>query len=382
MLRGKSLANIAIIAKKQFHKSYAELSDLFQSKHNDYYQLSILINCFDKNNLKYEFYSWDEFEIKGNDSYELLVIPQEMFLSGKLPASEMLWEKMDKLRSSGTNILILHHPACEFIEKKFLDINFIDYFSSPVLKYNIVDKADNKLVTNIDNIISTGVKAQDEFTYFEKEDSNFVTIIEKIPAHRESGNPSKYICFGYQSHTSVSKTYFLDIHSVGSSKRLNRKLFEQIINNLCLEIFTNLNSDKLIEEIINSDIPETEKKALIDSRIGQGKFRNQLIDYWQGCSISNVKTVEILKASHIKPWSKSNNLERLDLYNGFLLLPNLDTLFDKGFISFDIKGNILISDLIPSKEYKIMGVKPEMKINLHRNHQSYLQYHRDNVYKK
>jgi 5-methylcytosine-specific restriction protein A len=54
----------------------------------------------------------------------------------------------------------------------------------------------------------------------------------------------------------------------------------------------------------------------------------------------------LLKASHIKPWRDSDNAERLDIYNGLLLIPNLDSAFDKGYISFDDGGKIIISDMI------------------------------------
>ena len=52
----------------------------------------------------------------------------------------------------------------------------------------------------------------------------------------------------------------------------------------------------------------------------------------------------ILIASHIKPFIKSNDTEAYDPNNGLLLSQNLDGLFDKGYISFDDDGNIIISN--------------------------------------
>ena len=46
-------------------------------------------------------------------------------------------------------------------------------------------------------------------------------------------------------------------------------------------------------------------------------------------ALNMLKEESLLFASHIKPWSDSNNKERLDPYNGFLLTPNLDVCFDK-----------------------------------------------------
>ena len=89
---------------------------------------------------------------------------------------------------------------------------------------------------------------------------------------------------------------------------------------------------------------ETAKESLVQSRIRQGQFRAALIEYWQCCSVTGCKQIELLKASHIKPWRYASNQERLNVYNGLLLLPNLDTCFDLGLISFDHEGKILISN--------------------------------------
>jgi putative restriction endonuclease len=68
-----------------------------------------------------------------------------------------------------------------------------------------------------------------------------------------------------------------------------------------------------IENIINDkSIEKTERVSLIQSRIGQGIYRKKLIDLWQGCSVTSYGKIEMLRASHIKPWSVSNNNERLD----------------------------------------------------------------------
>ena len=134
-----------------------------------------------------------------------------------------------------------------------------------------------------------------------------------------------------------------------------------------------------IEEIIGKKIPiNTEKENLVKCRIGQGDFREKLINYWNGCSVTKFQKIEILIASHIKPWRDSNNEERLDLFNGLLLTPNLDKLFDKGYISFDNNGKILISkELI---NYEILGIHKNMNVNIEKEHKKYLEYHRNNIY--
>lgn len=63
----------------------------------------------------------------------------------------------------------------------------------------------------------------------------------------------------------------------------------------------------------------TTRRALIDARRGQGRFRSELDDYWgHACAVTNCKVRAVLRASHIKPWRLASNAERLDPANGIL----------------------------------------------------------------
>lgn len=126
----------------------------------------------------------------------------------------------------------------------------------------------------------------------------------------------------------------------------------------------------------------TEREATVLSRIGQGKFRIDLLDLWDACSITDVRVPEILKASHIKPWKECDNFERLDPYNGLILTPTLDTLFDRGFITFEDRGQIIISKEIEPYS-KILNISSEMKLRKQfESNGHYLEYHRDEIYLK
>lgn len=131
--------------------------------------------------------------------------------------------------------------------------------------------------------------------------------------------------------------------------------------------------------ITDTSISETEKEAVVKSRIGQGSFRQRLVEFWHGCSVTNCQTQSLLIASHIRPWRKSDNMQRLDVYNGLLLIPNLDKLFDKGYISFDNNGIIILSDFLPLSEYRLLGVQQGMRlVHIETNHIPYLKFHREN----
>ena len=132
-----------------------------------------------------------------------------------------------------------------------------------------------------------------------------------------------------------------------------------------------------IKEISKKTIKKTEQDNLIKCRLGQGSFRKNLIEYWGMCSISGFKKIDILIASHIKPWKNSSDSERLDHFNGLLLIPTLDKLFDRGYISFEDNGKIIISKKL--ENYEVLGVNNKMTINISSRHKKYLKFHREKI---
>jgi hypothetical protein len=125
--------------------------------------------------------------------------------------------------------------------------------------------------------------------------------------------------------------------------------------------------------------PRTETEAMRAERLGQQNFRRDLLDFWGArCALTGLAIPELLRASHIKPWCDANSKERLDPNNGLLLALHIDGLFDRGFISFDENGSILISNKLNDESLRCLGVTPELEIsNLNSRHQSYLGHHRE-----
>ena len=169
-----------------------------------------------------------------------------------------------------------------------------------------------------------------------------------------------------------------DIEAIKEDSTINETREELLIiareNNLADDI-------KAIKE--DNSIPEPQKELLILARIGQHKYRKDLIELWKKCSVSKCKMIDILVASHIKPWNESSNEEKLDPYNGLLLLPNYDKLFDKHLISFDDDGRIIISPQIKKEEYKKLGISANDKLsNVFDKNKPYLKIHREKFYNK
>ncbi|WP_026452391.1 HNH endonuclease [Aequorivita capsosiphonis] len=84
------------------------------------------------------------------------------------------------------------------------------------------------------------------------------------------------------------------------------------------EIYRSYNpSSEIQSEVIK--LSRTEKEILVKYRLQQGKFRKSLLLYWEGCSITECKNSALLIASHIKPYSESDDYEKYDTNNGLLL---------------------------------------------------------------
>jgi putative restriction endonuclease len=134
--------------------------------------------------------------------------------------------------------------------------------------------------------------------------------------------------------------------------------------------------------VLDTAIPETEKSALIRARRGQGKFRENVRSIERACRITRVDRSEHLIASHIQPWRDSDNSERLDGENGLLLTPTVDHLFDKGFISFEDSGLLIVSPVADSLSLQRMGIEVGRRVDVGQFAQGqrhYLQFHRENV---
>lgn len=126
-----------------------------------------------------------------------------------------------------------------------------------------------------------------------------------------------------------------------------------------------------------------ERETFVKTRVNQSIFRERLLEKYDCCCcLCKVSNPHFLIASHIKPWACSENDEKLDVDNGFLFCPNHDALFDSGYISFDDDGNIMISENLKQVDTVYMNVNSNMKIPLSSKNKTYLEYHRNNIFKK
>ena len=150
------------------------------------------------------------------------------------------------------------------------------------------------------------------------------------------------------------------------------------VNDLEIDI----KSDIELQEVLSEEIEFTEKEQLIKARLGQGLFRKRLVEVESKCRLTGIVDQQFLVASHIKPWRDGNNDERLDGNNGLLLSPHVDRLFDRGWISFNDDGTLLISNDDTNKVMASWGLDGNINVGIFSDKQkSYLAYHRAHVYK-
>jgi len=130
---------------------------------------------------------------------------------------------------------------------------------------------------------------------------------------------------------------------------------------------------------------QTEAERLVIQRVGQDLFRDRLLDYWQGaCAVSGLAVPSLLRASHIKPWSDcETDAERLDVFNGLLLSPSLDALFDGGWMTLLDDGGVLLAPELDATSRELLGVASPLRVrHLEPAHRRYLAWHRVQVFRR
>ena len=142
--------------------------------------------------------------------------------------------------------------------------------------------------------------------------------------------------------------------------------------------------EKEVENIENENTNDEIKKQLVRSRTGQGEYRAKLLIECPFCPITSISDDRLLIASHIKPWALSNDFEKTDPKNGFMLTPTFDRLFDRGFLSFTNDKKTILSPFLSNMTYSKLGISDNKIISLLPldGREEYLDFHRKNILKK
>lgn len=124
----------------------------------------------------------------------------------------------------------------------------------------------------------------------------------------------------------------------------------------------------------------TEAERLVVQRVGQDIFRDRLMSYWGStCPLTGISDSALLRASHIKPWSRCDgDAERLDVHNGLLLSALWDAAFDAGLVTFDDGGAPYFSSRLTDAAR--LALKWSASLALTPHHRKQLAWHRDNLF--
>ena len=142
--------------------------------------------------------------------------------------------------------------------------------------------------------------------------------------------------------------------------------------------------ERTAKELVRLTDKGTEVERLVRQRVGQDVFREALLDYWGGaCAVTGLALPDVLRASHAKPWADcGNDEERLDVFNGFLLVAHLDALFDRGLITFDAGGDMVIASDLVSDHRALLHLDKALRLRwLSPEHAPFLLWHREHVFR-
>ncbi|MDK4739388.1 hypothetical protein PH547_10930 [Rhizobium sp. CNPSo 3464] len=130
----------------------------------------------------------------------------------------------------------------------------------------------------------------------------------------------------------------------------------------------------------------TAKEALVKARIGQGQFRQSLIDMWGGkCCATGLCESKLLRASHIVAWAAGTDEERLNPYNGLLLSAAFDAAFDAHLITLSNDGaweNVAGLSADELERAGLGNIGLQKVVGLQASHHEFIARHRQNAYEK
>jgi predicted restriction endonuclease len=112
----------------------------------------------------------------------------------------------------------------------------------------------------------------------------------------------------------------------------------------------------------------TRLRSMVESNLQSSSCRTS--GMMIGCGIT-----AMLRASHIKPWAKSSNHDRLNPDNGLLLAAHVDALFDFGLISFAENGRVIVSAQM-TDDLKQLQLPERLRRKPTNEERPFLAYHR------
>lgn len=206
-------------------------------------------------------------------------------------------------------------------------------------------------------------------------------------AHLEAGRPTYAIMrYGEGSNDPEAQRFDMSLRKLsGVDRRENGDVYVKVERVVSVDEYhaCTRGGPVLLQDIaeIESKFPNltqaTRRLTLVQARLGQGKYRSDLLALWnRACAVTGCSVNELLVASHAKAWATSDDEERLDPANGLPLIANLDRLFNNYLISFDPEtGEMCVSDSLSDEDRAMLGVPAPLRKKPTKQQAIYLRHH-------
>ncbi|MCY7358048.1 MAG: HNH endonuclease [Rudanella sp.] len=183
--------------------------------------------------------------------------------------------------------------------------------------------------------------------------------------------------------------------------KLDEEIFDEFVNNweaLAIESERILAEKQGVplEEKVEKEEQEWQGKTgknvvrSVNVRIGQNFFRSVVLNnYNSKCAISGIDISQMLRASHIIPWSKEER-HRVNPENGLCLSALYDVAFDQGFIGVNTDYKVILADKLKKRKRETyfqehfgkldgVAIRPPSKFFPRKE---FLEFHLDNIFNK
>ena len=151
----------------------------------------------------------------------------------------------------------------------------------------------------------------------------------------------------------------------------------------------NFEDATILDDILETSKFGYDKEYVGWVRVNQNIFRSRVLsNFGERCCITGIEGRGLLRASHIKPWKKCNEIDKTAVRNGLCLNPLHDVAFDRGYITLDENYKVVLcsslEDMVGDYNFETLFGRYEGKrisdseipIGL-----DYLNYHRKYIFK-
>lgn len=244
-----------------------------------------------------------------------------------------------------------------------------------ITPWNLLWKQRTEYIESLDEVIEFTIKDQNQIAgprgYVNSSDSGYQVF-------REIALPLCSYISAYQLETKNGSALYYWKLFVDFDALENRGIDPHVFT------YGKAKGNAAIEIAEKKEPEQKNKESISQARVGQGEYREKLLDECPFCPITRINDERLLIASHIKPWAVSSDAEKIDPKNGYMLSPMFDKLFDRGFMTFTEDRRVHLSTMISPKNFERIGLKNNdfiQALPMDEKRIQYLNFHHNSVFK-